>query len=97
MFPDAQGMVGPEDPASAKGASTFGYPAPCSLTGHYFLLPAGTELPDGLDVVADGHDVRLHSNHPATHHTIFPDRRMSWEAFVARIDGLPWQYAGKKP
>ena len=89
-------MVGPEAPAAAKGASTFADVAKCSLSGHYFLLPAGTDLPDGLGVVEDGRDVWPASKHPATHHTIFPDQQMSWDAFVRLIDGLPWQYAGKK-
>lgn len=96
MFPDAQGMIGPETPAAAKGASTFADVTKCSLTGHYFLLPGGTDLPEGLDIVEDGHNVRPNSKHPATHHTIFPVQQMSWDTFVRLIDGLPWQYMGKK-
>ena len=89
-------MVGPELAESASGASTVADVTSVALTGHYFLLPAGTELPEGLDVVADGQDVLPDSIHPPTHRTIFPSRRMNWERFVELFENLPWQYAGKK-
>jgi hypothetical protein len=66
------------------------------LTGHYFLLPAGTELPTGLSVVADGQDVRPDSISQPTHYTIFPSQRMTWEMFIELFGKLPWQYAEKK-
>lgn len=39
------------------GASTFGDIQYAPLTGHYYRLDKDTELPEGLDVVADGEDV----------------------------------------
>jgi Tse2 ADP-ribosyltransferase toxins len=96
IYTDDEGNVGPEYPDSACGVSTFANIDRCTLKGHYFLLPAGTELPDDLDVVSDGVDVQPESKQPPTHHTIFPTRRMSWNHFVELIEMLPWQYAGKK-
>src|SRR5260221_8149264 len=71
FFPDEQGMIGLESPAS--GASLYADVSKCIPHGHYFKLPAGTYLPDGLLVVADGQ---------ATHHTLYPSERMSWQRFV---------------
>ena len=96
FFPDDQGIVGTEIANSPNGASTFSDVTKALLTGHYFVLPAGTELPAGLDVVADGENARPDSLHPPTHHTIFPNQRMSWQRFVELFEKLPWQYAGKK-
>jgi hypothetical protein len=96
LFPDDQGMIGPEDSASAKAASTFADLRQCGLTGHFFLLPVGTELPEELGVAADGRDVRPGSEHAASHHTIFPNNRIAWQRFLELFQGLPWQYAGKK-
>lgn len=93
FFPDEEGMVGPE---VADGASTYADPTKSPLTGHYFRIPAGTELPHGLDVVADGQDLRPDSEHQPTHHTIFPVQRMKWERFVELFEKLPWQYVGKR-
>ena len=96
IYADDRGMVGPESRDSAYGASTFADHDKCSLKGHYFLLPAGTELPDGLDVVSDGVDVDAESEQPPTHHTLFPTQHMSWDHFVELVEKLPWRYAGKK-
>lgn len=89
-------MVGPEVAMSADGASTYADVIKSPLTGYYFRLPAGAELPEGLDVVADGQDLRPDSVHQLTHHTIFPSQRMKWERLVELFEKLPWQYAGKK-
>lgn len=96
FFPDHEEMMGPESPADAKGASVFANIAGCPLTGGYFLLPAGTELPEELDVIADGQDVDPQSQYAPTHHTIYPCQRIKWVRFVEMIASLPWQYAGKK-
>ena len=96
IFPDEQGMVGPEPPNSPTGASAYGDTAQSGLTGHYYLLPAGTELPLGLDAIADGMDVRPDSLQKPTHYTIFPTQRMTAEQFLAAFERLPWQYAGKQ-
>jgi hypothetical protein len=96
LFPNDDGMVEAEMSASAQGASAFADIAQCLLTGHYFLLPAGTDLPEGLAVVADGQDSNSESAHPRTHHTIYPSKTMTFERFVELFKRLPWQYAGKK-
>jgi len=54
----------------------------------------GTQLPEGLAVVADGSDVG--GLMEATHHTIYPTEPMSPEAFADQFLGLPWEYRGKK-
>jgi RHS repeat-associated protein len=96
VFPDADGNVGPEAPPLPKGASTFSDPNQAPLTGHHHTLPAGTQLPEGLGVVADGNGVVPNSPHPAGHHTIYPTVSMPYDSFVNLFNGLPWQYGGKK-
>ena len=89
---DDAGMVGPTRPPT--GASAYGDPGYADLTGHYHRIPAGTELPAGLRVVADGADVG--GPHPPTHHTIYPTGRMSYDDFAQQFLDLPWEYAGRK-
>ncbi len=96
VIPDANGMLAPQVLPDKMGASTFADPNQAPLRGHYHRLPAGTELPDGLDVVADGLDVDLASHHPPTHHTIFNTVEMALDRFVDLFLNLPWQYGGKK-
>ena len=96
LFPDDDGMIGPEWPDTANGASTFGDVTQCALSGHYFRLSAGTELPEEIGLIADGQDIRAGSIHPPTHHTLFPQRRIHWERFVEIFEKLPWRYAGRK-
>lgn len=96
VFPDASGMIGPEDPDTAKGASAFADPTRAHLHGHYHLLPSGTALPDGFDVIADGSDVRTGNRHRPTHHTIYPMVRMHVDQFNEGFANLPWQYVGRK-
>ncbi|WP_419686033.1 RHS repeat-associated core domain-containing protein [Burkholderia theae] len=91
LIADADGMVGP---TTAGGASTFGDVNKAPISGAYHRLPAGTELPDGIDVVADGKDVG--GSHAATHHTICPSKRMSGQTFIEKFKNLPWIKAGKK-
>ena len=45
------------------------------LNGHYHILPAGTQMPDGLDIVADGIDVVPNSSHGVGHHTMVSCKR----------------------
>ncbi|WP_134685091.1 hypothetical protein [Brevibacillus migulae] len=54
--PDVDSIVGPELPPLPLGASNLGDISKSSLTGHYYILPKGTELPDGLAVIADDYD-----------------------------------------
>ena len=55
---DDQGNVVPQnDQRFPKGQSTFGDVNQAPLTGKYDKIPAGTNLPPGIGVKADGQDV----------------------------------------
>jgi hypothetical protein len=90
--PDTSDYVTPTQPPT--GASTFGDVNQALLTGHYYCIAKGTNLVEGLIVIADGSDVG--GQHPPTHHTICPGRRMSFGEFVKKFQNLPWIYAGRK-
>jgi hypothetical protein len=96
LEPDAEGMVGPEEPPLPAGASTFADPHQTTLTGHYHRLPKGTVLPAGLGVIADGPEDHPESVNQPTHYTIYPTRRMSKEEFNDFFLGLPWVYTDNK-
>ncbi|RKH68732.1 RHS repeat-associated core domain-containing protein [Corallococcus aberystwythensis] len=97
VFPNAEGVIPGQSGADLPhGASTFGDPAQAPLTGPYHCLSAGTCLPDGLGIKADGVDVLPGSPHPPTHFTIFPTRDMSADEFSKLFSELPWEYVGKK-
>jgi hypothetical protein len=96
VFPDTDGMIGPESHPPWHGASTFADRARVPLTGPYHRLAQGTALPDGLGVVADGVDVDPASPLLATHHTIYPTVRMHVDHFVELFLNLPWEYAGNR-
>ena len=89
--------VGPFSPTAptddVPGASTFRDPATSGLTGHYWNIPADTELADGLGFHADGADVG--GNAPFGHVTIYPTAGMTFEEFQGLVQGLPWEYGGK--
>jgi hypothetical protein len=89
-------QVGPEEPPFPNGASTFADPQQAPLSGHYHRLPRGTRLPESIQVVADGKDVRPESPHEPSHHTIYPANTMTPERFIDVFSGLPWEYGGKK-
>ena len=89
-------IVGPEHGPLPKGASNVLNVNDAPLNGHYHILPAGTQMPDGLDIVADGIDVVPNSPHGVGHHTIFPTREMTVNEFNELFKSLPWQYGGKK-
>ncbi len=89
------GVFVAEEPPLPHGASTFADPNQAGLTGQYHRLPAGTDLPDGFAVVADGSDVVPGSPQPPTHHTIYPTRDMPPEEFTQGFNDLPWQHEGK--
>jgi hypothetical protein len=96
IFPDASGMVGPEDPVRPYGASTTGDLSKTRLRGNYHRLPAGTALPVGLGLIADGRDVISISRHGPAHFTIYPAVAMSLAKFVELYESLPWQHGGRK-
>lgn len=77
------------------GASAFGDVNQAPLAGHYHTLPAGTPLPNGLGLIADGSDIYQSSRRGPTHHTIYPTRDMSFDEFSRLYQSLPWQYGGK--
>ncbi|MDH5606903.1 MAG: HINT domain-containing protein [Anaerolineae bacterium] len=91
----AMDNIGPEFPPMPKGASTFADPMASGLTGQYHKLPAGTKLPKGFGVVADGSDVLSASKLPPTHHSIFPKVEMLFQEFSDEFVNLPWEHVGK--
>jgi len=95
LFPDTDGMVGPESGPPWNGISTYANLAEARMTGHYHRLPAGTELPDGLAVIADGLLIQDEDVLPPSHHTIYPARRMKVQELIEVFRHLPWHYGGK--
>ena len=89
-------IVGPEIGPLPKGASNVLDINSAPLNGHYHMLPSGTQMPDGLDVIADGIDVIPDSPHGVGHYTIFPTKEMTVNEFNELYKSLPWQYGGKK-
>jgi hypothetical protein len=102
ITPDVDGML----PAQSKngnwpnGMSTFD--SPTNFPGqHVYRPPAGSPLPKGFDVVADGLNVK--GSQPIGHHTIFNTEVMPASTFnqtlttVNNPAGLPWTYFGKVP
>jgi hypothetical protein len=87
------GNVSGQTPPGVKGASTFTDPLRTSLSGHYHTLPAGTTLPKGLGIFADGEDVG--GTQPWGHRTIYPTEDMTFQEFTDLFLNLPWQYGGK--
>ena len=96
LEPDEAGFIPPGEPPEPPGASTFGDPDQAPLTGIYWKLPAGTPLPVGLLVIADGSDVLEGSQQPPTHHTIFASEAMPAQRFVDLYAALPWERAGRR-
>jgi RHS repeat-associated protein len=90
-------IVGPYAPSAptdeVPGASTFNDPKVAGLTGQYHVLPAGTELPEGIAIHADGEDVGGLADWG--HRTIYPTSPMSMSAFQELFLNLRWQWAGK--
>jgi len=76
------------------GASTFADIQQAPLTGHYYQLAKGTELPEEIGIIADGRDVG--GTHSPTHYTLYPTKEMSFVAFVDAFLQCGWVYAGKK-
>jgi hypothetical protein len=89
-------MVGPKAGPTFDGASTYSNIDFAPLSRHYHRLPAGSKLPEGLAVIADGRDIAPQSHHGPTHHTIYPTALMTFQRFVELYLGLPWEYGGRK-
>ncbi|WP_280353757.1 putative T7SS-secreted protein [Nocardia otitidiscaviarum] len=90
---DVDAMLHPEATTYRHGASTFDSPEGKPVKGHYHVLPEGTQLPEGLEVMADGRDVSGPMS--AGHHTIYPTRSMTLSEFQDLYASLPWQYGGR--
>ena len=95
IVPDDQGILQPDRSPIPQGALSFADPLRSGLTGPYHKLPAGTELPSGFAVTADGRDVLPESPLPETHHTIHVVETMSADQFVETFLNLPWEYGGR--
>ena len=96
VVPNDEGMILPDFAPLPQGASAFADPRRSGLTGHFHRLPAGTELPTGLQVTADGCDVQLESLLPETHHTVHVVIPMPADEFVRQFLSLPWKYGGRQ-
>jgi hypothetical protein len=93
---DEDGNVIPQSGKEPKGLSSYDDPEKAPLTGQYHKLPEGAQLPSELGVTLDGSDVVEGSPHPPGHATIYPKVPMTPERYQELLDGLPWQYEGKK-
>lgn len=92
---DPAGPYAPTSPLNVVGGvSVFTDPLRAPLTGHYWVLPAGTPLPPGLALHLDGEDVGGHA--PWGHRTMYPTVRMSVDECRQKFQGLPWELAGRK-
>lgn len=83
----------PQTPA--KGLSVWGdlKVSASFLSGNVFLLSKGTDLPDGLAVVADGKDVG--GSHAKSHHSIYPTKVMKYSEFKNKVKKkIPWKNVG---
>ena len=83
--PDANGII---QPTTTHGASTFDDPKKAPFPGQTYTLPAGTVLPPGLGVIADGKDVG--GTHAEGHHSIVPTEQMTPQEFEDKYNSLPW-------
>jgi hypothetical protein len=61
--------------------------------GQSHTLPAGTQLPPGLGVIADGKDVG--GTHAPGHHSIVPTQPMTPQEFEDKYTSLPWKKGPK--
>ncbi|GGN44613.1 hypothetical protein FHR83_004541 [Actinoplanes campanulatus] len=87
---DPIGPFRPENPQDiVLGVSVFRWPELSGLTGKRWRLPAGTVLPEGLGIHADGSDAG--GQGPLGHALLFPTECMSHAKFCALVQGLPWE------
>ena len=102
---DLSERVGPQprptSPADdIKGASTAISMETLQATGQVHRIPAGTELPEGLAVHADGEDVVVNGvkgTAPEGHRTVYStDPTITGNEFNRRFRGMGWEHVGKK-
>lgn len=96
VLADNEGNLPPDTSQTPQGASAFSDPKQSGLSGHYHRLPAGTELPVGIAVTADGCDVLPESPRPPSHYTMHVVKTMSAVRFVEAFLQLPWEYGGRQ-
>lgn len=88
------GPYSPSAPTDEVGAaSTYIDAERSGLAGHYYRLLAGTELPEGLGVHADGEDVG--GLQPWGHRSVYPTVEMPYGQFQDLFQNLPWEYVGR--
>ncbi|WP_370577459.1 RHS repeat-associated core domain-containing protein [Snodgrassella alvi] len=97
---DSNGMVrsqaGKEFPEGASVLIDTKLESNQHLNGHYYTIPEGTPMPDGLGIKRDGPDVIDGSTRARGHATIYPTRDMSMDEFKELFDSLPWKHGGNK-
>lgn len=76
------GMVQPQlfDPANGvfgKGVSLTSDPLNAPLSGNYFRIPAGTQIPNGVNIIRDGSDLYPGSDRGPGHHSFYPTEATS--------------------
>ena len=74
-----------------KGVSNFASNEDVSreVRGWAHRLPAGSELPEGVRVHADGEDVDGYA--VRGHRTIYPTRELTLDEFRRKLESLDWQ------
>ena len=68
-------------------------------TGQVHRIPAGTELPEGLAVHADGEDIVVNGvkgTKSMGHRTVYPADPMTGDEFNRRFRSMGWEHVGKK-
>ena len=69
------------------------------VKGQIYRIPAGTELPEGLAVHADGEDVVVNGvkgTKSTGHRTVYPTEPMTVDEFNRRFRSMDWEHVGKK-
>ena len=66
------------------------------LNGHYYTIPEGSPMPDGLGIKRNGPDAIDGSTRAPGHVTIYPTRDMLMDEFKELFDSLPWKHGGNK-
>ena len=81
--------VDPPDVGSPGGVSAYTDPGAAGLNGHYWTLPAGTELPDGVNLINDSTAID-------PYHRLFPlPPGMGTGDFHDLLNSMPWAYGDK--
>jgi RHS repeat-associated protein len=71
-----------------EGKSFYSDKDKAPLTGIWYRIPAGSTLPVGTQMIADGRDVNPRSPHPEGHHTLYPTVKMPYDVFNTLVVGF---------